>query len=168
MKKLKNLPILMLTAFLIIFASYAKMIAQETGRINWETYVNEEYGYTLQYPKDWYIEESTELITVVRPWKREPQQYLDPLRDITVKAYPNEEYWQRIKREMELGRIKKKNGLIIGGVRWEEMQAFSDKGYMYRFIFTQKNGLFYSITIYENHSQKGIVGQILESFKFIF
>ena len=133
----------------------------------WKIYTNNRFNYQVKYPSDWFIEETTQLITTIRPWKKQPNEYSDPLRDIDITVYPYKEYWPNFEKWIVLGKMRKKGELIIGGEKAEEFQEIAEQGYTYRHIIIQKNEHLYCISIYEKHPQIEIFNQILKTFEFI-
>lgn len=145
---------------------YAFAVASQTDTSKWKTYNNKRWGYSFKYPEDWFVEETTELITTIRAWKRGPKEYSDPLRDIDIVVYPTKEDWPSFEKEISLGRMKKKEKVKIGGQKGEALQEITERGYAYEHILIQKPKRLYRITIYSQHPQMEIFNQILETFAF--
>ena len=61
--------------------SYAKALATA----DWKTYKNDEYGFEVKYPKSWWVEERTNIITFLGP-SSGPSNFA---LDISVESNPN-------------------------------------------------------------------------------
>ena len=167
MTKMQTALLFLFSAVVLVYASAAQPEMMSTGsNPSWETYVNSRYGYSFHYPVNWYLEESTELITTVRPWKREAHQYSNPITDLTVTVYPTPESWERIRSDMDKGHFIEKRDFTIGGQPAQEMTELAEKGLSYTHIFIEKNGSLFAITYSNDSPELPVMNQIVDSFKF--
>lgn len=139
--------------------------ASEIDTSNWQTYVNERWGYSFKYPKNWYLEEPTIAITNVRSWQRKSSEYSDSERDITIIVYPNTSDPREIVRQDE---GEQKSEITVGGEKGFEYHEYAYPGspYIYRVIFIPKNGSLYRMRIYQQNPEMIIFNQILKTFIF--
>lgn len=139
--------------------------ASEINTSNWQTYINERWGYGFKYPKNWYLEESTIAIINVRPWQRKSGEYSDPKKDVMITVYPNTSDPREIVRQDE---GEQKGEIIVGGEKGFEYHEYAYLGspHIYRCIYIPKNGSLYKIEIYQQNPEMIILNQILKTFTF--
>ena len=162
-----GIAIVLVLTFLTYRELLAKDVTPSINTSNWQTYVNVKWNYMLKYPASWSVEESTELISSIRAWERQPKEYSDPYRDIDIIVYPNKDEWPNFERDLDQGRMEIKGSVTIAGLEATELREFAEKGFSYRIIVIQKGDRLYTITINEANPDMNIFNQILNTFEFI-
>ena len=129
----------------------------------WKEYVNEEFGYSLKYPKDWIFEDDSEFSSShtiqIYPQNREPFiAYIGIGRD--HKKQTLEEYADVLSKNSKRIKIK------FNEVKAYQFIEIDNTESKYRSILvSDNNGIVYSITTYKYNMKE--IKQIFASFQFI-
>ncbi len=134
---------------------------------DWETYTNEEYGYEINYPQDWKIEDITaQKVNSEGPWYVTSEYLLNVLKISNNEGWLD--IWTLSNKE---GTIDNKFRLGSGLADKEEISFTGEEAWKYSKdnyyeIVILKGTYIYSITSNTYDKSKSDIDQMLSTFQF--
>jgi hypothetical protein len=135
---------------------------------DWKTYINKRWGYKLKYPKNWYVVEDTERITMLLLQGIKAYPYVeDSSKMISITVFINRRELPRPYFPPGVEIETKK--ITIGGVEGKEYLLIREKKITTkRILIENTNGRIYAFIVgMENPQTVKIFDQILKTFEFI-